>query len=188
MKRLLAPVAALIAAIALTSSAMAYGPPPDRAMARYEVDFLTDMIDHHGMAVRMAEACVDRAIHEPLADMCQSIVTSQSAEIERMQGWLDEWYGLAHEPAMTPGMMAQMERLVVLSGERFEIRFMKTMIRHHRQAIVEAEGCRDRAWHSDLAGLCRDIIAAQSAEIRQMQQWLCEWYDLCGYFGEPRRT
>lgn len=186
MKRFIAPVAGLIAALALTSSAMASGPAPDRATAKFEVDFLTDMIDHHAMAVEMAEMCVDRTIHGPLADMCANIATSQSAQIDLMQGWLNDWYGLAHQPEMTPGMMAQMERLASMTGERFEMSFMKMMIRHHWQAIVEADGCLDRAWHPELVGLCDDIISAQAVEIRQMQEWLCEWYDFCGYFGDRR--
>jgi uncharacterized protein (DUF305 family) len=186
VKRFMAPVAAMIAVLALTSSTLASGPAPDKATAKYEVDFLTDMIDHHAMAVEMAEMCVDKAVHEPLAEMCESIVTSQSAQIDLMQGWLSNWYGLTHEPEMTPGMMAQMERLASMSGERFEISFMKMMIRHHWQAMIEAEGCLDRAWHQDLLGLCGEIISAQSAEIRQLQDWLCEWYDFCGYFGGRR--
>jgi uncharacterized protein (DUF305 family) len=186
MKRFIAPFAAVIAALAITSSAMASGPAPDKATANYEVDFLTDMIDHHAMAVEMAEMCVDKAIHDPLVDMCESIVTSQSAQIELMQGWLSDWYAVSHEPEMTPGMMAQMKRLASMSAERFEISFMKMMIRHHWQAIIEAEGCLDRAWHQDLRGLCGEIISAQSAEIEQLQDWLCEWYDFCGYFGGRR--
>lgn len=163
---------------------MAASPAPDKATAKYEVDILTDMIDHHAMAVEMAQLCVEKAVHEPLADMCSNIVTSQSAQIALMQGWLSDWYGLAYQPEMNPGMRAQTERLASMSGERFEMSFMKMMIRHHSQAIVEATGCLDRAWHPELAGLCADIIAAQSVEIRQMQEWLCEWYDFCGYFGD----
>lgn len=187
MRRRAAGVAGLAAALLATTGALAAeGPAPDPAPARYEVDFLTDMIDHHAMAVDMAEGCVEEAIHDPLRLMCEEIIAAQQAEVEQLQAWLSDWYGVTHEPMMTPGMMAQTARLESLSGERFEITFMKTMIRHHSQAIVEAQRCLDRAWHDDLRAMCTDIIAAQSMEIERMQGWLCDWYDRCGYFGDRR--
>ena len=44
----------------------ASGPAPTKAQARYEIDFLQDMIDHHMMAVMTAELCVEKAVHEEL--------------------------------------------------------------------------------------------------------------------------
>ena len=41
-------------------------PAPDTSTARYEVRFMEGMIDHHMMAVMMAEMCVQYAIHEEL--------------------------------------------------------------------------------------------------------------------------
>jgi len=163
----------------LATPAGAEAPAPDQSAARFEVDFLMDMIDHHAMAVEMAEICIDKAVHEELRAMCEEIKTSQSAQIEQMQGWLQDWYGVTHEPEMTPGQMRQMDKLASLSGSQFEIEFMESMIKHHRKAIREGEVCLDRAYHDDLESLCQNIIATQSAEIAQMEEWLCEWYDRC---------
>jgi len=182
------PTLRRIAAFALTAlvavgfsaaPAAADEPAPDRATARFEVDFLVGMIDHHAMAVEMADICLDKAVHEDLRAMCESIKTSQSRQIEEMQSWLADWYGVTHEPEMKPGDMRQMERLASLSGAEFEIEFMESMIKHHRKAIREGETCLREAYHDDLIGLCENIIATQSAEIAQMQQWLCQWYDRC---------
>jgi len=111
--------------------------------------------------------------------MCEDIKTSQSAHITQMQGCLQDWYGTTREPEMTPGEMRQMDKLASLSGAEFEIEFRESMIKHHRKAIREGEQCLDRAYHDELEGLCQNIITTQSAEIAQMQQWLCEWYDRC---------
>lgn len=164
---------------ALASPAAAEAPAPDQGTARFEVDFLMDMIDHHAMAVQMADMCIDKAVHEDLRSMCEDIKASQSAQIDQMQGWLQDWYGMTHEPEMTPGQMRQMDKLAALSGAEFEVEFMESMIQHHRMAIREGEMCLDRADHDELKSLCENIIATQSAEIAQMQQWLCEWYDRC---------
>lgn len=63
-----------LAAIAFTFSVifvsvapvLADGPAPDRKTARYEINFMQDMIDHHFMAVQVAQLCQQKAIHEEL--------------------------------------------------------------------------------------------------------------------------
>lgn len=96
-----------------------------------------------------------------------------------MQSWLSRWYGITYEPQMKPGAMRQMEKMMAMSSEEFEIAFMEEMIRHHEGAIREAEQCLKRAYHEDLIDLCQNIIETQSAEIAEMEAWLCEWYSIC---------
>jgi uncharacterized protein (DUF305 family) len=62
---------------------------------------------------------------------------------------------------------------------------MKMMIGHHNMAVEMASLCADRAVHPELESLCQDIIAAQTAEIADMQSWLEDWYDIS---YEPRMT
>ena len=170
---------ALVGAGLTIAPAAADEPAPDQSTARYEADFLIGMIDHHAMAVEMAEICLDKAIHPELKAMCESIKTSQSQQIEQMQTWLQDWYGVSHEPEMTAGDMRKMDKLAALDGAEFEIEFMESMIRHHRKAITEGEQCLRRAYHPELLELCENIIEAQSAEIAQMEEWLCQWYARC---------
>lgn len=165
--------------MSIATPALASGPAPDERTADYEIDFMTGMIDHHQMAIEMSEICLDKAVHEELRSKCQDIIAAQSAEIEQMQSWLQDWYGVEHEPEMTAGDKRKLDKLASLDGARFEIRFMESMIRHHRMAISEAEGCLDRAYHDELQELCRNIIETQSAEIDLFEQWLCDWYNRC---------
>lgn len=183
---MLMPMARFLIGLALTLviaglavvPALADAPAPDRSTARFEVKFMEDMIDHHHMAVMMAELCLTRATeHAALRDMCQNIIMTQMQEIEEMQTWLKQWYGVDYEPMMSG--MGSMQRLERLTGAEFEIAFMLMMIRHHEGAIREANKCLDRAYHGELEGLCQNIIATQSAEIQQMQTWLCDWYAIC---------
>jgi uncharacterized protein (DUF305 family) len=155
------------------------GPAPDKATAKYEIDFMQDMIDHHAMAVQMANMCVQKAIHEELRALCQNIITTQSQEISEMQTWLSAWYGISYSPQMKPGDMRMMERLASLSGAEFEIEFMEMMIKHHLKAIREASKCVERVYHEELREMCENIITSQAAEIEQMRTWLCQWYGIC---------
>lgn len=158
---------------------IASAPAPEQPAAKFEQDFLIDMIDHHEIAIHMAEMCLQKAVHNELRAMCESIIATQTAEQELMQGWLQSWYGVSHTPDVKRGMMKHMERLESLSGAEFEVEFMEMMIRHHAGAIREGEKCVRKAYHRELIDLCHDIIAAQTAEIQQMEQWLCDWYSRC---------
>ncbi|GEO97212.1 hypothetical protein KTU01_33350 [Kocuria turfanensis] len=172
--------------VATAAPAFADAPAGNEQAASFEVEFLKSMIDHHYMAVVMAQECVDKAVHPELAAMCEDIITVQNQEIEQMQTWLQEWYGITYEPQLSTGDMASMQRLDQFTGAEYEIRFMQSMIRHHWAAVREAETCLDRAEHQDLLQLCQNIKTVQLSEIAQMQTWLEEWYDRQG--GRPAAT
>ena len=180
----LALVPATGVAVVTAPAAVADAPASSEQTARFEVDFLTGMIDHHHMAVMMSQMCLEKAVHDDLVAACADIIATQTAEIETMQGWLMDWYGLEHMPDMTG--MQSMHRLHDLDGEEFEIAFMRSMIRHHWGAIREAETCLARAEHDDLLAMCEEIKTVQLGEIEMMQNWLQEWYGLPG--GRPTST
>ena len=65
--------------------------------------FLEGMIPHHQMAIHMTAACIRRATHAELAALCADMQRTQAREIEQMQGWLCEWFGVCGSPG-GPGM------------------------------------------------------------------------------------
>jgi uncharacterized protein (DUF305 family) len=133
------------------------------------------------MAVHMADMCLQKAVHPELLALCQTIKTTQTQEIAVMQSWLANWYGISYAPEMTNGMQQQMARMMSMTAEEFEMDFLKMMIRHHWKAVVMATQCMEKAYHSELTGLCEDIVIAQAAEIEKMRTWLCDWYGVCNY-------
>jgi uncharacterized protein (DUF305 family) len=52
--------------------------------------FLRMMIPHHQLAIDMSERALDEAEHPELKELAQKIIEEQSAEIELMQGYLEE--------------------------------------------------------------------------------------------------
>ena len=57
---------------------------------------MTEMIEHHEMAVTMSERHLKEAEHTELKQLCNNIVTSQRSEIDQMRQWLQDWYGIQH--------------------------------------------------------------------------------------------
>lgn len=179
-------IAVLLLMLASIQAAQASAPAPDADAARYEIDFMSGMIDHHAMAVEMASLCLERATHPELIEMCQSIKSAQTAEIARMQGWLDQWYDTEHKPKMTRAQRTQLRNLAALSGAEFEIAFMRQMIEHHQMALHEAATCLTETYHQELIGLCGSIASAQAQEIVTLRQWLCQWYGECLFTAASR--
>lgn len=157
--------------------------------------YLSDTIDHHFLAVQMAQSCVQKAIHPELGALCQRIASDQGNEITQMQGWLTDWYlsegvdrrNVDAEPELPPSGEQMLRQLQQASGAEFEIIFMQMMIQYHEMAVREAGHCLRQSYHAELRGLCGHIIGEQSAEIAQMRAWLCVWYDICeGRRKKPR--
>lgn len=65
---------------------------------RAEVRFLEGMMDHHQMALDMANDCLTRASTDDLRTMCEAIIAAQSVEIAQMQAWLLDWYNVQYAP------------------------------------------------------------------------------------------
>src|SRR3546814_2489136 len=115
------------------------------------------MIDHHAMAVETAEMCVEKAIHEELRTLCQEIIEAQTAEIETMQSWVEEWYGVTSAQSMSSGDIQRMERVALMGAEGFEDASLERMTRTSRPAHLEARGCEGRASQEAAARICQPI-------------------------------
>jgi uncharacterized protein (DUF305 family) len=63
--------------------------------ADFEVAFMEHMIEHHAGAIKAAEKLMKRAYHQDLLDMAEDIIATQSHEIEMMEMWLWDWYGVS---------------------------------------------------------------------------------------------
>lgn len=178
-------VAALIAGLAIlliTPAAHADAPATSPTAAQFEVHFLEMMIDHHQMALHMSDLCLEEAVNQDLVALCDRIIASQATEIAEMRGWLLDWYGIDHEPMMDDRAHHEhMMELEMLSGEEFEIAFLKMMSEHHAMAVDEGRECLRQAEHRELRGLCRKIVATQLREIALMERWLCQWYGDCRF-------
>lgn len=64
----------------------------------------------------------------------------------------------------------------------FEVEFMSMTVDHHRSALDMGEQCVAKAARDDLQSLCQGIVAAQQAEIADLQSKLRKWY---GVTKEP---
>jgi len=58
------------------------------------------------------------------------------------------------------------------------VRFLEGMIDHHQMALDMSNDCLNKAKTDTVLTMCRNIITAQTAEIKTMQGWLASWYQI----------
>lgn len=141
----------------------------------YDAQFIDSMIEHHQGAIDMANQVLQQGERGELKTLAQGIITAQTSEIEQLQQWRKDWY-----PALAPtqGMSMDMGDMEISpdTSKPFDQRFIEAMIAHHQGAIEMARDAQQNAEHTEIKTLAENIITAQEAEIKQMQQWQQAWF------------
>jgi uncharacterized protein (DUF305 family) len=142
-----------------------------------DVSFAQGMIPHHRQALEMAELAADRASSPEVRELASRIEKAQEPEIETMTGWLKAW-GQDVPSADTghaghsgaAGMMSdtEMEALAGASGRDFDTKFLALMVEHHEGAVEMAATEREQGRYGPAKEMADAVIAAQSAEIEEM--------------------
>lgn len=140
-----------------------------------EPEYLIEMVAHHGEAVAAAGELA-RSDRSAMRAFGESIVESQSAQIDQMRAWLAEWYPEQDTDADYQPMMRD---LTGLSGDRLDRAFLEDMVGHHMMAVMMSQHLLGRGTeHQEVADLARSIRDDQHDEIIQMQRWLSQWFDI----------
>lgn len=151
--------------------------------------YIDMMIPHHASIIAMAEAAIPRLTDERSREIAQTIIDTQSAEIEELRGYREQFYGSPEPRPMdehTMGMMMQampgmgsMEAMAVQMDPAAQVAafcaapdpdlaFIDQTIPHHEMAIVASETALDQATHEEIRAFARRVIDAQQAEIEEL--------------------
>jgi uncharacterized protein (DUF305 family) len=159
------------------------GRPP---YTRADVQFMQNMIAHHGQAITMASWATTHGASDELRVLAARIDVAQRDEIATMQRWLSERGESAPEPqshhshsggAPMPGMLTaeEMTQLDRARGPEFDRLFLRFMIRHHEGAVKMVEqlfGTPGAGQDTDIYRIASDVHVDQVTEIERMQLML----------------
>lgn len=174
------------------------GAPTVPASDSVDVEFLQDMSVHHQQAITMAGLERDRTTDAGLKQLAFDIETSQTAQVGRMQGWLEVW-GAASSPvgrnymtwmstavthtsmgapgagAVTmPGMASpeELKNLRAATGKQQDVLFLQLMLRHHEGGASMLADAAQHATQPEVRNFAAQMLSAQSAEADYMKQLL----------------
>ena len=138
--------------------------------APYDALFIDSMIVHHQGAITMAQEALEKAQHTELKMFAQNVIMVQDGEITQMQVWRNNWYP---NVAISAGTGMDMGDMVVAQDDRFsyDVRWINSMISHHKSAITMAKEALTKAEHPDIKNIAQAIVHTQSAEITQLEKW-----------------
>ncbi|WP_036453972.1 DUF305 domain-containing protein [Mycolicibacterium smegmatis] len=165
-----------------------------------DVSFAQGMIPHHEQAVEMSDMLLGKqGVNPAVVSLAEKIKGAQAPEIEKMQGWLQQWGvsstpetsstdmpghsmpghdmsggGMGEMPAMGGGghgMMseADMAALQNASGAEAGRLFLEQMIEHHEGAVTMAQQEIDNGQAPEAVEMARSIVSSQQAEIDEMR-------------------
>lgn len=146
-----------------------------------DTKFIQSMIPHHEQAVKMSEIMLQKKdLPASITDLATKIKAAQAPEIEMMTGLLKSWnesptMGAGHS---MEGLMGEddLKELEATQGTDAAKVFLRQMIAHHEGAVKAAKAETAQGTNPDAVRLSEDIVTAQEAEIKEMQ-------DLSGKLG-----
>jgi uncharacterized protein (DUF305 family) len=162
-----------------------------------DAGFSRDMANHHLQGVEMANLALALSQDDAVRGLAFDISATQTNQAGRMQGWLSLW-GIpltGGEPmawmsdgghsghdmdmgmgGLMPGMATEEELAVLrgLTGQPFDVEFLRLMMRHHQGGRQMAEYAVEHAEVSAIRTLARSIVESQAAETGLMAGMLAE--------------
>ncbi|RXR25065.1 DUF305 domain-containing protein [Oerskovia turbata] len=143
-----------------------------------DVMFAQMMIPHHEQALVMSRIVLDKDGVDPaVVDLATRIENAQEPEIATMEGFLDEW-GVPqmgdHSGHEMDGMLSDEEIQALEAADAATVSrlFLEGMIAHHEGAVDMAEAELADGENAEALALAQEIIDAQEAEIKEMQELL----------------
>ncbi len=166
-----------------------------------DVGFAQDMAVHHSQATQMAAWERDHTTNPDLRQLAYDIETTQTAQIGRMQGWLDLWGASAQpvgRPYMTwmaseqthdgmtmgtkggvttmPGMASatDLKNLRATTGQPLDVLFLQLMLRHHEGGASMLSYAAQHTSEPQVRNLAAQMLSSQTAEADYMKQLLTQ--------------
>jgi uncharacterized protein (DUF305 family) len=181
--RFTALLAAVITTVAVSSCERSSSPTTDTESTVHnasDVTFAQTMIPHHQQALDMAALVPSRATNRQLIIMAKDVALDQQAQIDTLQGLLQQWgeppapVHAAHGGMGMDGMVdaATMDKLPTLEGTAFDDLWLRSMITHHQGAIAMAQPEIAQGENPMAVKLAKIIAKWQQFEIGQMHAML----------------
>jgi uncharacterized protein (DUF305 family) len=162
----------------------------DHSTMELDQMYIDMMIPHHASIVALSEAALPRLTDARLQEIAQSIVDAQSAEIEELRGYRDQFYGDPNPMAMDAAMMEAMDAMMpgmgsmdemafqmdpaaqvaaICGAEDVDLAFIDLVIPHHEMAITASEPVATGAANEEIQAFAERVIADQQREIDELE-------------------
>jgi len=163
-----------------------------------DVDFASDMIQHHAQALSMVDLTIERDLDPEVQQLAEDIRAAQGPEVETLSDWLAEWgedvpetlrdhvnaghdndisgdmEGMEESDSDMPGMMSSddLQALEEAPDADFQAMWLDMMIEHHEGAVEMSETEVQDGQYKPAVDLANSIISSQTEQVGTMQRML----------------
>ena len=139
-----------------------------------DVAFAQMMIPDHKMVAKMATLAEKRANSAKLKSLAAQMRKGQSAAVEKLQGWLQDWGKPASDDMAgmsMPGAMSEqdMDTLGSMSGMQFDMMFAQMMIKHHEGSLQMVRDEQSKGASKQAKAMAADMQTTLQAQIDKLQ-------------------
>ena len=131
-----------------------------------DVEFIDAMVPHHQAAIEMADMEIARGDSPAIKAVAMMIKETQTPEISQLRAIRAQLTGYDIIPERyDPGLAADMEKLMGLSGPALDRGFLEAMIPHHAGAITMSHHSLPHLRRAELRTMADRIVLTQAREI-----------------------
>lgn len=164
-----------------------------------DVDFASDMIQHHAQALSMVDLTLDRDLDPEAQQLAEHIRAAQGPEVETLADWLTNWGeevpetmrdhtnaghdsddlsgdmdGMDNSDSDLPGMISadDLQALEDAPDSAFQAMWLDMMIEHHEGAVEMAKTETEHGQFKPAVDLANTIVTSQTEQADTMQRLL----------------
>lgn len=148
---------------------------------RAEVNFMQQLMDQERSAIEIARVGRARSSRSEMRTFYEGVESAGQRRIDRLSGWLSDWYGVQYTPTITAPYDRQVDVLNsarVRGASEFDIRALKVTADQHQDEISIVDRNRSQLTHRELRDMAGTIADKRARDIKQLQYWLKTWYDI----------
>jgi len=157
------------------------------ASAEFDQSYIDMMIPHHASIIALAQAALPRLTDERLRSIAETIIQTQTAEIDELRDYRMEFYGSADPMPVDDAAMMQMmggmsmsmdEMMLMMDADALvatfcasanpDLAFIDLTIPHQQNAIAASNTALQQATHEEIRNLARRVIEDQQREIDEL--------------------
>lgn len=157
------------------------------ASAEFDQSYIDMMIPHHRSIIALAQVALPRLTDERLQSLAGTIIRAQTAEIDELRGYREQFYGSADPMPVDDAAMMQMmggmsmpmnEMMPMMDADALvatfcasadpDLAFIDLTIPHHQSAIAASNAALQRATHDEIRGIAERVIEDQQREIDEL--------------------
>ena len=135
-----------------------------------DLEYIDGMIVHHQGAISMSREALASATNPAIIELATQIINAQEAEVMQLNVWRESWYPDAPESDVSGMDMGATE--VEAGTGSYDERWLQSMIAHHQAAVDMSGQLLKIGEHDELLAFAEAVMAAQTAEIKDMQALL----------------